>query len=74
MQELKTWTYIIKLFEPFYGTKPQTYLIQTKVNHLIVQLKFKAFLASEVVDIIPKKICSGPGQLLTLTEYSSGLP
>ena len=47
--------------------------MQTQVNNLIVQTKFIALLASEVVKFIPKLPRSGLGLTLTLTGYSSGL-
>ena len=41
---------------------------------LIVFLKYKALLSSDVVNFIPNTTCSGLGQLLTLIGYSSEFP
>ena len=55
------------------GIIQKTYWLQKQVNHLIVQKKFKALLASEIVNFIPETPRSGLGRTLTLTGYSSGL-
>ena len=50
-----------------------TYRIQTHTNNLILQTKFKALLAREVFNFIPKTPRLGIGRTLTLNGYSSGL-